>query len=79
MSPSDRSFVIKVFACVAAFIAVFIIIAVVTGFVYARMNGLPVDINQFYTFISPPFVMIITTIVNMFTFNKKPDEPGEPT
>jgi chromate transport protein ChrA len=70
MSPEDKSFVTRLFAVCIAFVFCFMIIAVVASFIYARLKGLPVDIDRFYGVIGPAFTMILTTVLGLFALSR---------
>lgn len=67
MNDGDRSFIVRV----VSYLAAFIIVSIVGGFVTARVMGLPVDVDKFYSLIGPPFFTIIGALVGVFG-NKTP-------
>lgn len=74
MNDGDRSFVIRVFACVTAIVFLIMPLAIVWQFSQARLHGLPVDVDKFYTFIREPFLMILIVVTNWISANGKGKE-----
>jgi hypothetical protein len=79
MNDACKSFVIKLFACCVAFAFVFMIVAMVGGFIAARLLGLPVDVDRFYGVVGPAFMMILAAVLGWLSTSspRKPETQGE--
>jgi hypothetical protein len=78
MSDKDHSFIVRLFAAIVAFTFAFIIVAIVGGFIIARLQGVPVDVQLFYTTINPPFTMILGAILGYIAGGTKKDATPAP-
>jgi hypothetical protein len=76
MTPEDRSFTNRVFTVVVAFIVSFTMMAVVGGFIIARLMNIPVDVDKFYSFLNSPFLVLVGVIV--MRLGEKPSDKKDP-
>ncbi len=71
MKQADRSRITWLFARVVAFSLSFMLVAVVGGFIGARLLGHPVDIDKFYAFIGNAFSTILGAVLGFLAGDRK--------
>ncbi len=75
MKDEDRSYIERLFAKVVAFALIFIVVAIVGGFVLARLMHIPVDVDKFYSLIGNAFYMMLGAVLGMIATGKNGDKP----
>ncbi len=71
MSSENQDRIDWLFARTIAFILAFMVVAIVGGFVGARLLGLPVDLKMFYTIIGQAFFLVLGVVVGRLSSNTK--------
>lgn len=71
MKQADRSRITWLFARLVAFALAFMLVAVVGGFVGARILGHPVDVDKFYAFIGNAFSTILGAVLGFLAGDKR--------